>query len=245
MGKTNIEWASHSWNPYTWNCNKVSPGCANCYATALSDRYDGKNSSGGQFSGAPAWRANAARELRTFKNGSVLFVNSMSDTYHEGAPVKFVHWIHNAAVARPDLAFLLLTKRPERAYYLSRFLAYPPNLWVGTSVENEDYLWRLNYLIRIPAAGRFVSAEPLLGSLARGLETYLTRGVSWVIAGAESGAARRPFNTDWAAEIRDMCQRTGAKFLFKQGSAFKPGQKRLLAGREWNEHPFELSKEAA
>lgn len=239
MGKTNIGWCDYSLNFYTWDCTRVSSGCANCYMMAMADRY------GKPLTGRPQWRgANAYRELKAIPPSSVVFVNDMSDTYHPAAAVEWIHAIHNAAAYnRPDLIWLLLTKRPERAYAMRHLLAWPPNLWLGVSVESADYLWRLHYLIRIPAAGRFISAEPLLGTLKYGLETYLTRGIDWVIVGGESGAQRRPFGMDWAAEIRDMCIRTGVPFFFKQGSAFKPGQDRLLDGRLWNETPFQLAKQ--
>jgi protein gp37 len=235
MGKTTIEWASHTWNPYTWACRKVSPGCANCYAEFLAERRSGP----GAFNRAPEWRgARAMQEIRRMPRGAVVFVNSMSDTYHEQARVSWIHSIHNiAAYLRPDVTFLLLTKRPERALALARTLTYPPNLWVGTSVENADYLWRLDYLLRIPAAGHFVSAEPLLGPLP-GLRQYVQSGLKWVIVGAESGAKRRPFDKAWARDIRDMCGRAGVAYMFKQGGAYASGQDRLLDGRTWDETPF-------
>ena len=197
MSKTTIEWASHTLNFYTWDCTKVSPGCQHCYMMELAKRRNKP------LTGYPQWRgSNAFRELRALPPGSVVFVNSMSDTYHEHVPLAWVHSIHNAAAyLRPDVTFLLLTKRPERALALSPYLAWPQNLWVGTSVENDDYLWRLSYLIRIPAAGRFVSAEPLIGSLRFGLETYLTRGLGWVIVGGESGKDRRDFDKEWAKSV--------------------------------------------
>lgn len=250
MGKTTIEWASHSWNPYSWNCDKVSPGCAHCYAEALARRW------GQQFSGAPTTRGQSAwNELRSLPPGAVVFVNSMSDTYHEGASWQMIHSIHNAAAySRPDVTFLVLTKRPERALGLSPLLAWPPNLWLGASVERNDYLWRLDYLLHTPAAGHFVSAEPLLGRLDL-IQPYLYpqyrigRGgaikrpaLGWVIAGGESGAGRREFFKGWAAELQIQATAARIPFLFKQGSAYTPGQDRLLGGREWNESPFYLEK---
>lgn len=265
MSETNIEWASHTLNFYTWACQKVSPGCKNCYAQSLAVRY------GRDFDAPPAWRGkNAIKELMKLPAGAVVFVNSMSDTYHESVPVAWIHGIHNAALLRPDVTFLLLTKRIERAYGLSRFLAYPPNLWIGTSVESEEYLWRLDYLLEIPAAGHFVSAEPLLGSLA-GIEKYLhydhkapqflTSGIplmsryetwlkyperlrdkrlEWVIVGGESGGNRRPFDPKWARQIRDLCNHWDVPFMYKQGGAHKPGQDRVLDGRTWDETPFRV-----
>lgn len=241
MSETNIRWASHTLNYFSWACTKVSPGCKHCYAKTLAERY------GKTFDVPPQWRGkNAIKELKSLPSGAVVFVNSMSDSYHESVPVQWIHDIHNAAAyIRPDVTFLLLTKRPERAYGLSQFLVYPRNLWVGTSVENSDYLWRLDYLLRIPAAGHFVSAEPLLGSLT-GLSPYLRampdrRALGWVIVGAESGANRRPFDVQWARELRDMSTANGVPFMFKQGSAFKSEQNRVLDGRTWDETPFTVS----
>lgn len=245
MSETIIRWATDTRNYYSWNCNKVSPGCMNCYAKSLAERK------GQQFDGAPQWRDNVRKEK--IKPGHIYFVNSMSDTYHEGVPVQWIHRIHNEALAHPEATFLVLTKRIERAYYLAPYLAWPPNLWLGTSIENEGYLWRLDYLLDIPAAGHFVSAEPLLGRLP-GLFSFMKpwqwsvrrgrwrarRHLGWVIVGAESGGNRRPFDKAWAREIRDMCLRYQVPFMFKQGSAFKSEQDRLLDGREWNESPFTL-----
>jgi protein gp37 len=241
--KTTIEWASHTLNFYSWACTKVSPGCAHCYAKTLADRY------GKDFNAPPQWRgANAMKELRILPAGAVTFVNSMSDTYHERVPVQWIHSIHNAALLRPDVTFLLLTKRPERALGLSPYLAYPPNLWVGTSVEREDYLWRLDYLLKIPAAGHFVSAEPLLGRLPT-LSDYMKpmpyipgpvqrHALKWVIVGGESGTGRRQFYSAWAAEIQVMCARHSVPFMYKQGSASMSGKDHILNGRTWDETPF-------
>lgn len=257
MSKTTIEWASHTLNFYTWDCTKVSPGCQHCYMMELAKRRNKP------LIGYPMWRgANAFKELRSLPTGSVAFINSMSDTYHEHVPLAWVHSIHNAAAyLRPDVTFLLLTKRPERALALAPFLSWPKNLWIGTSVENGDYLWRLDYLLNIPAAGHFVSAEPLISALPEldrwisgrnavvnqwgGVSVYPIkppRKLGWVIVGGESGKERRPFKQEWAREIRDMCFEAGTPFLFKQGSAFMSGQDRLLDGREWNETPFHLAK---
>lgn len=261
MSETNIEWASHTWNCYDWHCTKVSPGCQHCYAETLAKRM------GKTFNGAPNWRGkNAIKELLTFPSGAVIFVNSMSDSYHEGATLAMIHAIHNAAAyIRPDVTFLLLTKRPERALALSPHLIYPPNLWVGTSVESQDYLWRLNYLLQIPAAGHFLSAEPLLSALPN-LDQYMVAEwewiqprvirdgrmwysypatqhlkrypLRWVIVGAESGADRRPMNLDWVRDIQYQCYHRSVPFMYKQGGAFKPGQNRMLDGQTWDETPF-------
>lgn len=246
MGKTSIEWASDSRNYYTWDCTRVSPGCKHCYMLAMAKQY------GKPITGRPQWRANVRKEK--IKPGAVYFANSMSDTYHERVPVMWLHRIHNEAMMHPEATFLILTKRIERVYYLRDTLAWPKNLWIGASVENADYLWRLDYLLRIPAAGHFVSVGPMLGPVP-GLADYLrpavdqplflsspTRraGLGWVIVEAESGEKRRPFDKAWAREVRDLCMAHGVPFMFKQGSAFRPGKDRLLDGRTWDQSPFHI-----
>ena len=245
MGKTNIGWCDYSLNYYSWDCTRVSPGCKNCYMLAMANRY------GKPVVGRPQWRgANAFKELWKIPAGSLVFVNDMSDTYHENAKVEWIHTIHNtAAYLRPDVWFLLLTKRPERAYGMRDQLIWPDNLWLGTSVENEDYLWRLDYLLETPAAGHFLSAEPLLGPLTD-LSAYLNpkilragRRLDWIILGGESGPGRRQFFHAWALEVQWMCDEFGIPFFFKQGGAFKPGQDRVLNGRTFSEFPSVFGRE--
>ena len=236
--KTSIEWADRQWNPYTWNCSKVSPGCKNCYALQRSQRWSGKNSNGGDFlKHPPIVREKAFGELRKFDAGDTIFVNTHSDTYHEGVPLSTIQRIHNTAASNPHLIFLFLTKRVERLYEIHKQLTFNDNIWIGTSVESQDYVKRLGFLCQIEAAGRFVSAEPLLSGIT--LKKFLKTGLlNWVIVGGESGANRRYFDKAWAKQLRDECREFGVPFLFKQGGAFKSGQDRLLEGRTWDETPF-------
>lgn len=228
MGKTKIAWCDYSWNPYQWRCQAVSPGCANCYARNLAKRY-GKDF-GGPF--ATRWPA-ALKELRTFEAGSRVFVNDMSDTYYEKATHADIHRVHNAARQNPHLYFLLLTKRIERALALAPYLDWPPNLWIGTTVENDSYLWRLDYLRRIPAAGRFVSFEPLIRSVGQ----PDLQGIQWVITGGESGPNRRPFDPAWAVDVLHAARKHGAAFFHKQGSGLYPGSDRYLNKKMYEELP--------
>lgn len=231
--QTNIEWASHTWNPYNWKCNKVSQGCKNCYMMAFANRLNRPNPVG-----TPTVRERAWSELNKIPSGSVIFVNSMSDTYHEGVPIETIQRVHNTAAEYPDMTFLFLTKRIKRVYEIQDHLTWEDNIWIGTSIESNNYLWRLDYLRNIPhAGGRFISVEPLLSEL--NLNGYLfSRQINWVIVGGESGKGYRPFNKQWARIIRDECQEYDVPFLFKQGSAFKSGQDRMLDGRTWDETPF-------
>ena len=246
--RTNIEWADFTWNLLTWNCTKVSPGCRYCYAASLAAQYGGNNSHQRRFEAPPTIRPKAWAEIRSPKRippGSVVFVNSMADTFHPAVPDQVIHSIFNTALyTRPDVALLILTKRPERAYAMRDTLPWPKNLWLGTSVENSDYLWRLDYLLDTPAAGHFISAEPLLGPLTMLWPYFLPTSTAsrsvldWVIVGGESGPNRRPFDRAWARDIRDMCQAANVPFMFKQGSALWPGRDRDLDGETWTQSPY-------
>jgi len=260
MAKTNIGWTDESINPYGWICREISPGCAHCYAHALA-RKMGRDFYGKFYTRWPA----AMKEVAAVKPGSVVFLNSMADTYFSEAGDREVYGVHNLALARPDVTWLILTKRPERAYHMRHVLAWPPNLWLGVSVENAGYLWRIDYALATPAAGVFISAEPLLGDIGTGLRAYVTpdgwperhgdvpedvyqagrgRAVGWVIAGGESGPKRRPLDKNWVRNIRDTCAEFGAPFFYKQGSAYAPGRDRMLDGQTWSQLPAAFSRPA-
>lgn len=244
MGDTNIAWADKSLNFLLWRCDKVSEGCAACYMMTMA-RKRGQEPSA-RISGMGHRFDAALRELRRFEDGQVVFVNSMSDTYHDLVPLIWIQHMHEAATSNPQHTFLFLTKRPERLLELSPSLSFPSNLWVGTSVEMNKYLHRLDTLLQVPAAGHFVSVEPMLERMS-GLTRYLwdehclnrpeAKALKWVILGGESGSERRKFQKDWAREIRDECVRSNTPFLFKQGSAHHPGQDRNLDGCRWNWMP--------
>lgn len=263
MSKTNISWTDYSLNPYLWRCQKTSPGCKNCYMMTQARKYG--QDPNGEF--GTRWPA-AMRELRAIPDGAVVFVNSMSDTYYEAAPDKDVHGVHNMALSRPGVTFLVLTKRPERAFYMRDVLAWPENLWLGVSVESQDYLWRIDYALATPAAHVFISAEPLLEDIGVRLMAYTRkyrlywtgldedrvpedvfdrsqgRKIEWVICGGESGPDRRPFEKRWASSIMHTCLEYDTPFFFKQGSAFRPGQDRDLDGQTWEQVPPEFGRQA-
>lgn len=226
MGKTSIEWCTHSLNFIKWWCTKISPGCKNCYMMALAKRYP-------QHAADHAvWRDKAMKELRTLPPGAEVFVGDMYDVFHKDMPDDFiVEQILNVPAIRPDVTLLYLTKRIDRAEtFLGKWVPRP-NVWLGTSVESRAYLWRIETLKRIEAPGKFISFEPLLEDVG----DVDLRGIDGVIVGGESGANKRPFDKAWARNIRDLCDRDGVRFFFKQGSAYAPGQDRLLDGREWND----------
>lgn len=237
MGKTTIEWADKSLNYYNWSCHKVSEGCKNCYMMAMAQRF------GKDPVGIPEWRETAMKEYQNLVSGDVVFVNSMSDTYHEGLPVLWVQRIHRLASERPDVTFLMLTKRPQVALAIADMLIWSDNIWIGTSIELPKYVSRLDTLLQLPTKNFFISAEPLLASVADSLKPYMD-SLKWVILGAESGANRRPFDVQWAREMRDLCQVHKVPYLYKQGSHFKSGMYRDLDGRTWDETPFKVNEPA-
>ena len=239
--KTKIGWADEGLNFLTWNCDKVSQGCKNCYAQARSKQYP-NNSVGGHFIGAPGWRENAVEELRKTPSGNVVFVNTHSDTFHEKNPLGWIRRMFSFFNARPDLIFLLLTKRPQIALEHANLLKWSANIWLGTSVENNDTLTRIPTLLRVPAQHKFVSLEPLLEGLRVFDLNIMIPRVQWVIAGGESGEMRRPFQKQWAQDIQAVCSEHHIPFFFKQGGSLWPGEDRLLGGRTWDEVPEDFTQ---
>lgn len=235
--RSTIEWTEATWNPVT-GCSKVSPGCAHCYAETFAERFRG-------VSGHPyeqgfdlkLWPERLELPLR-WRRPRMIFVNSMSDLFHDDVPTEFIESVFDAMAAAHWHTFQVLTKRPERAAALP--LRWPANVWMGTSVESQRWTTRINALVTTGAAVRFLSCEPLLGPLALKLD-----GVAWVIVGGESGPGARPMRADWARSIRIQCADAGVKFFFKQWGAHneegvrvgKARAGRLLDGRTWDEFP--------
>jgi protein gp37 len=244
MAQSKIEWTETTWNPVA-GCTVISPGCTNCYAMRLAarlaamgqEKYDGTTRRSGCRS---VWtgQINLAPETLdlpgSWRKGRMIFVNSMSDLFHEAVPETFIQQVFAVMVDCPQHTFQILTKRAERLAQIARRLPWPRNVWMGVSVESADYLWRVDYLRQVPARVRFLSLEPLLG-LLDGLN--LT-GIQWVIAGGESGPGARPMNIEWVRAIRDQCVSAGVTFFFKQwGGVNKKKAGRLLDGRTWDELP--------
>jgi protein gp37 len=228
-----IEWTQATWNPVT-GCHKVSPGCAHCYAETFAERWRG-------IPGHPyeqgfdlrLWPSRLELPLR-WRRPRLVFVNSMSDMFHEDVPLDFIQDVYDVMVRAPQHCFQLLTKRHERLADLAPELRWPENLWIGVSIENRRFVKRADYLRRVPAAVRFISAEPLLGPL-EGLDLD---GIDWLIAGGESGPKHRRIDADWVRELRDRCNAEDVPFFFKQwgGRTSKAGG-RLLDGRTWDAMP--------
>lgn len=178
----------------------------------------------------------------TWRTGRMIFVNSMSDLFHDDVPIEFVQRVFETMTATPQHTYQILTKRAERLEEVAPLLVWPQNVWMGVSVENADYLYRIDHLRRTAAAIKFLSLEPLLGPLD---DMNLTR-IDWVIAGGESGPGARAMDPSWVRSIRDQCQSAGVSFHFKQwGGINKKKTGRMLDGRTWDEFPTELLRNKA
>lgn len=232
-GNSSIEWTDKTWNPVT-GCDSVSPGCDHCYARAIAERFRGvPGSAYEQGFDLKLWPNRLALPA-TWKKPQMIFVNSMSDLFHKDIPEEYIQQVFQVMNDTPHHTYQVLTKRPSRAALMADRLVWTPNIWMGTSVENNDYIWRVNKLLQIPAAVRFISAEPLLGELTD-LEIC---GIDWVIAGAESGRGARPMNEDWVRHLRDLCDGTGTAFFYKQKLVKgKKSPTPELDGRTWEEYP--------
>lgn len=225
---TAIEWTDKTWNP-TVGCNKVSPGCKHCYAEALTKRFPNHFSDGFAFTLHPE----RLEEPRRWRKPSFVFVNSMSDLFHEQMPLGFLRRVFTVMEECPRHVFQILTKRHERLLELATELDWPENVWVGVSVENQDYAHRVDYLRRVPAEVRFLSCEPLLGPLKLNLE-----GIHWVIAGGESGPKHRPMEAGWVRDIREQTHAAEVPFFFKQwGGRHPKAGGRELDGRTYDGRP--------
>ena len=232
-----IEWTEATWNPVT-GCSKVSPGCAHCYAETFAERFRGvPEHPYEQGFDLRFWPERLEVPLR-WRRPRVVFVNSMSDLFHEAIPLDYVRRVFDV-MARADWhTFQVLTKRHDRLAELASDLDWPPNVWMGVSIENRRFVRRADRLREVPAAVRFISAEPLLGPL-EGLDLD---GIDWLIAGGESGPRHRRVDAAWLRELRDRCAAEDVAFFFKQwgGRTPKTGG-RLLDGRTWDELPAAAS----
>jgi protein gp37 len=247
MAETTIEWTDCTWNPVA-GCSIVSPGCTNCYAMQMAarlermgvEKYEGTTRMSGK---RQVWTGLIRLDERSldlplgWRKPKRIFVNSMSDLFHEDVPESFIVRVWSVMAAAHRHTFQILTKRPERmlSVVTGGRVAQLPNVWLGTSVERRDFKPRIAVLRRVPAAVRFLSLEPLLGPLDR----LDLRGIQWVIVGGESGPRARPLRKEWVEEIRRQCEARNVPFFFKQwGGTNKKKAGRLLNGRQWNHLPL-------
>jgi protein gp37 len=240
--RSRIEWTQATWNPTT-GCDRISPGCDHCYALTLARRLKAMGSPKYQTDGhpttsGPGFAVQTHPDTLTvpyrWRTPRTVFVNSMSDLFHARVPEPFIRDVFTVMADTPRHTYQVLTKRSTRLRRLADHLDWPPNVWVGVSVETAAQLHRVDDLRAVPATVRFISAEPLIGPLT-GLD--LT-GIQWVITGGESGPNARPLNLDWARHIRDASRAAGVAYFHKQhGGTHPKSTGRTLDGRTWGQTP--------
>ncbi|MCF8011803.1 MAG: phage Gp37/Gp68 family protein [Clostridiales bacterium] len=234
---TKIQWTESTWNPVT-GCSKVSEGCRNCYAERLAKRL--------KAMGNPRYKNGFRVTIHPdlvdlplrWKKSRTIFVNSMSDLFHEEIPDKFIFEIFNTMTEANHHIFQVLTKRSNRLAELAAELPWPDNIWIGVTVENQDVINRIHDLKKTGAKVKFISAEPLIENLP-GLPL---QDIDWVIAGGETGPKARPMHASWVINILNQCSKKNIPFFFKHwGGTNKKKNGRLLYGRTWDEFPKKQS----
>jgi protein gp37 len=248
MADTSIEWTDATWNPVA-GCTVISPGCTNCYAMRMAARLDAmgmekyrgltrKSGRRAVWTGKVRLDRKALAIPAGWKKPRRIFVNSMSDLFHDNVPVEFVTEVWLSMQNTPQHTYQILTKRPDRMAAIAVDLPLLRNVWLGTSVESRDFLFRIDHLRQVPAVIRFISFEPLLGSVS---ECDLTN-IDWVIVGGESGPRSRPMQKEWVMEIEQACRGAHAAFFFKQWG----GVRKKITGRKLRDQIFdEMPREAA
>lgn len=233
MTYSSIEWTEATWNPVT-GCTKVSAGCKHCYAEVMARRLKGMGQRNYQNGFVPTLHRHMLERPLTWVRPQMIFVNSMSDLFHEDVPFDFIQ--DAFAIMRRAYwhTFQVLTKRSERLAQLDSRIEWPWNVWMGVSIENEHYLFRMDHLRRTGASVKFVSFEPLLGPIP----DLDLNGIDWVIVGGESGHRPRPMKKEWVIGIRNQCLAHNLPFFFKQwGGRNKKKAGRVLEDRTWDELP--------
>jgi protein gp37 len=225
---TGIEWTDKTWNPTT-GCNKVSPGCRYCYAEALTERFPQSFPQGFKLTLHP----DRLNQPKKWRKPSRIFVNSMSDLFHKDVPFEYLQEIFAVMRETPWHIYQVLTKRDRNLAELATKLEWSENIWIGVSVESQEYTHRIDALRQVPATVRFLSCEPLLGALRLDLE-----GIDWVIVGGESGYQHRLMKPEWVKEILLQTREAGIAFFFKQwGGNYSKAGGRILGDRIWDEMP--------
>ncbi|WP_024520919.1 DUF5131 family protein [Bradyrhizobium sp. Tv2a-2] len=241
MAETSIEWTDATWNPVA-GCSVVSPGCTNCYAMRMAARLDAigmqkyrgltrKSGRRAVWTGKIHLDETALTIPTRWRKPRRIFVNSMSDMFHEGVPAAFAAKVWSVMASTPQHTYQILTKRPDLMAKVTSSFPLLENVWLGTSVESGEYLDRINQLREVRAAVRFISFEPLLGSVA---EADLT-DIHWVIVGGESGPRARPMMRQWVDEIETLCREARAAFFFKQWG----GVRKKKTGRMYRDQTFD------
>lgn len=239
MQRSSIEWTEATWNPIT-GCTQISPGCAHCYALTFAERFRGVPGHPYENGFDLQLRPDRMEQPLRWKKPRTIFVNSMSDLFHEEVPEDYIQQVFAVMESASHHRFQVLTKRSERLAQLAPSLPWPSNVWMGVSVENQRFARRIDDLRVAPATVRFLSCEPLLGELDLDLAE-----IHWVIAGGESGPGARPMDPEWVRAVRDQCVNAEVPFFFKQWGAHdemggRVGKKRAgrtLDGETWSHMP--------
>ncbi|MFI5387253.1 MAG: DUF5131 family protein [Fimbriimonadales bacterium] len=234
---SSIEWTNMTWNPVT-GCDKVSQGCKHCYAERMAKRLKAMGSPRYERGFKVTLHQDLVDLPKRWKQPRLIFVNSMSDLFHEKVPIEFIQQVFETMAACPQHTFQILTKRSRRLKEVADQLVWPENVWMGVSVEDSRVLARVDDLRSVPAHVRFLSCEPLIGSLT-GMSL---EGIDWVIVGGESGPKSRPMALEWVEEIHAMCDEAEVAFFFKQwGGVQKHRTGRELNGRTYDQMPLRLA----
>ncbi|MBC6426259.1 MAG: phage Gp37/Gp68 family protein [Ekhidna sp.] len=233
MANSSIEWTEMTWNPVT-GCSKISQGCKFCYAEIMAWRL--------QAMGVEKYKNNFKvtlhpKELNTpykWRKSKIVFVNSMSDLFHDEVPLTFIQQVFEVMTDNPQHVFQVLTKRAERLFELNSVLKWSHNIWMGVSIEDESVRYRMDFLREMNAKVKFLSLEPLIGPLPN---LNLDK-IDWIIVGGESGFKARPMSSEWVVDIQKQCEKQDVKFFFKQwGGKNKKAAGRMLNGRTYDEMP--------
>jgi len=239
MGDSKIEWTDTTWNPVT-GCDKISPGCKHCYAETMAHRLKAMGVKNYRDGFKVTLHPHMLDKPHTWKKPRMVFVNSMSDLFHRDVPFDFIEKVFQVMEETPRHIYQVLTKRPDMMPWSFN---WTDNIWLGVSVEDPDYKFRIDILRECPAKHKFLSLEPLLEPLGK----LDLSDIEWVIVGGESGPGARPMKSWWVTDIRDQCLAQGVPFFFKQwGGVQKKKNGRLLDGRIWDGMPdaMNLKKEA-
>jgi protein gp37 len=231
--KSSIEWTEMTWNPVT-GCTKVSQGCKNCYANRMALRLKAMGATRYKHGFAPTIHDDLVDLPKRWRKPRTIFVNSMSDLFHEDIPEAFIRRVFATMAECPQHTFQVLTKRSKRLRKLGQTLNWPANVWMGVSIESADVMSRIDDLSEVPAQVRFLSCEPLIGPL----EGLSLDNIHWVIVGGESGPGSRPMQPLWVESIQAQCEEADVSFFFKQwGGVRKHRTGRTLNGRLFDEMP--------
>lgn len=231
--ESRIEWTNATWNPVT-GCSLISEGCRNCYAKRMANRLQAMGLHRYEKGFLVSTHNDLIEVPLHWKKPRLIFVNSMGDLFHEKVPTEFIEKVFNTIQKAPWHIFQLLTKRADRLENLSLKLSWPQNLWMGVTVESQEYVSRIEKLRNVPASIKFISFEPLLGPI----KYSNLRNIDWVIVGGESGPYARTMSADWVRIIRNACVEHSIPFFFKQwGGTRKKKLGRMLDQRIWSQYP--------